>query len=277
MKIAVVLTVVAGVLGAPTPTLWGDGAADAEGSAGLSGSADLSGSVGVEGSAGLGGLSGASGSVGVSGSGDVEGSGDAEGSASGVGSWGSFLGKTRRQFYGGSSTSNDVTDNTGCKDLTFIFARGTSEMGNMGTVVGPKVSQALNSLTGNRVATQGVDYPADSAGNTNMGGSGGPKMASLVETALKQCPDTKVVLGGYSQGAMVVHNAAGRLSSGQVVGAVTFGDPFKAQKPSNIDQFKTFCASGDPVCLNGNNFMAHLSYGNDAQAAAQFLVSAAGL
>ncbi|CBF83913.1 uncharacterized protein ANIA_10346 [Aspergillus nidulans FGSC A4] len=177
----------------------------------------------------------------------------------------------------GSSTSNDVTDNSGCKELTFIFARGTTEIGNMGTVVGPKVGEALKSLTGNKAAIQGVDYPADAAGNAALGGSGGPKMASLVETALKQCPDTKIVLGGYSQGAMVVHNAASKLSSGQVVGAVTFGDPFKSQKPDNIDQFKTFCASGDPVCLNGANVMAHLSYGNDAQTAAQFLVSAAGL
>ncbi|KAL4992195.1 cutinase [Aspergillus falconensis] len=147
----------------------------------------------------------------------------------------------------------------------------------MGTVVGPKVGEALKSLTGNKAAIQGVDYPADAAGNAALGGSGGPKMASLVETALKQCPDTKVVLGGYSQGAMVVHSAASKLSSGQVAGAVTFGDPFKSQKPDNIDQFKTFCATGDPVCLNGGNVMAHLSYGADAQTAAQFLVSAAGL
>jgi predicted esterase len=102
-------------------------------------------------------------------------------------------------------------------------------------------------------------------------------MASLVEQALKQCPDTKVVLGGYSQGAMVVHNAAGKLSAGQVVGAVTFGDPFKTQQPDNIENFKTWCATGDPVCLNGANFMAHISYGGDAAEAAQFLVNAAGL
>ncbi|KAL4804166.1 cutinase-domain-containing protein [Aspergillus unguis] len=178
---------------------------------------------------------------------------------------------------GGSMTSNDVTDNNGCKELTFIFARGTSEMGNMGSVVGPKVGQELNSLTGNKAAIQGVDYPADAAGNAQMGASGGPKMASLVKQAKEQCPDTKIVLGGYSQGAMVVHNAAGSLSSGQVVGAVTFGDPFKSQKPDNIEQFKTFCASGDPVCLNGSNVMAHLSYGDDAATAAKFLVSAAGL
>lgn len=102
-------------------------------------------------------------------------------------------------------------------------------------------------------------------------------MASLVKTAKQQCPDTKVVLGGYSQGAMVVHKAASSLSGGQVVGAVTFGDPFKDQNPDGIQQFKTFCASGDPVCLNGGNVMAHLSYGDDASTAAKFLVNAAGL
>ncbi|KAL3468942.1 cutinase-domain-containing protein, partial [Aspergillus californicus] len=181
-----------------------------------------------------------------------------------------------RQF-SSSITSNDVSDNSGCKALTFIFARGTSEMGNMGSVVGPKVASELDSLTSGKVAVQGVDYPADAAGNAQMGASGGPKMASLVETAAKQCPDTKIVLGGYSQGAMVVHNAAGSLSSGQVVGAVTFGDPFKSQTPSTIKSFKTWCATGDPVCLNGSNVMAHLSYGDDAAAAAQFLVNAAGL
>ncbi|KAJ0417597.1 cutinase-domain-containing protein [Aspergillus carlsbadensis] len=183
-----------------------------------------------------------------------------------------------RQFgFGGSSTSNDVTDNSGCKELTFIFARGTTEMGNMGTVVGPKVGSELDSLTGGKVAIQGVDYPASAAGNAQLGAAGGPEMASLVEQALKQCPDTKVVLGGYSQGAMVVHNAAGKLSAGQVVGAVTFGDPFKTQQPDNIENFKTWCATGDPVCLNGGNFMAHISYGGDAAEAAQFLVNAAGL
>ncbi|KAL3481335.1 cutinase-domain-containing protein [Aspergillus californicus] len=180
-------------------------------------------------------------------------------------------------LFGGSSTSNDVSDNSGCKALTFIFARGTSEIGNMGSIVGPKVGSELDSLTGGKAAIQGVDYPASAAGNAELGAAGGPEMASLVSEALKQCPDTKVVLGGYSQGAMVVHNAAGKLSSGQVVGAVTFGDPFKAQQPDNIAKFKTFCASGDPVCLDGANIMAHLSYGSDATEAAQFLVNAAGL
>ena len=49
-----------------------------------------------------------------------------------------------------------------------------------------------------------------------MGGSGGPTMAKLVKQALSQCPKTKVLLGGYSQGAMVVHNAANSLDAGQI-------------------------------------------------------------
>lgn len=112
-----------------------------------------------------------------------------------------------------------------------------------------------------------------------MGGSGGPKMASLVKQALKQCPNTKVVLGGYSQGSMVVHNAADKLSADQISGAVLFGDPFKMQAVGKLDKSKTkeFCASGDPVCANGANVMAHLSYGGQAKEAAQFLVQAAGV
>ncbi|PIG82302.1 cutinase [Aspergillus arachidicola] len=182
-----------------------------------------------------------------------------------------------------SITENGVTQNSGCQELTFIFARGTSEMGNMGSVVGPPVANQLASLTGNKVTVQGVDYPADAArgnqGNANMGASGGPKMAELIQQAKKQCPNTKVVLGGYSQGAMVVHNAASKVGADAISGAVLFGDPFKTQGVGQLasDKVKEFCASGDPVCLNGMNFMAHLSYGSNAQEAAQFLVQAAGL
>ena len=183
--------------------------------------------------------------------------------------------------------------------MTFIFARGTTEMGNMGSVVGPPVAKQLASQTNNKVTVQGVDYPADAAvrppsphlpihkmhmlimeqGNASLGSSGGPKMASLVKQALKQCPNTKVVLGGYSQGSMVVHNAANSLSADQISAAVLFGDPFKAQSVGKLDDSKRkeYCAQGDPVCLNGGNIMAHLSYGKNAEEEAKFLVDASGV
>ncbi|KAF3386403.1 putative cutinase 1 [Penicillium rolfsii] len=191
----------------------------------------------------------------------------------------SLLGGLSKRQLTGSVTANDVTDKASCKELTFIFARGSDEVGNMGSVVGPPVATQLKSLTGNKVNVQGVTYAATAESNVALGANGGPIMANLVETALQQCPDTKVVLGGYSQGAMVVHNAASRLTQDQVAGAVLFGDPFKTQAVGKLasSKVKEYCASGDPVCENGFNVMAHLTYGSNAKEAAQFLIQAAGI
>ncbi|OJJ96630.1 hypothetical protein ASPACDRAFT_63532 [Aspergillus aculeatus ATCC 16872] len=304
MKSFVTLSLLATALAAPTPTLHGrqfDISSLLSGSS--SGSSTSSGSSGLSALASLFPTSGSA-------TGSTTGSSDTSGSASGSttgttttstdsssglsalsslfpsssattssSSSSDGLSGMISSVMGGSSTQNGVTSNTGCKELTFIFARGTTEMGNMGSVVGPEVASALQSLTGNKVTVQGVDYPADWAGNMNMGASGGPKMASLVKQALSQCPNTKVVLGGYSQGSMVVHNAASSLSAGQIQAAVLFGDPLKMTSVGKLasSKVKEFCAVGDPVCENGVNVMAHLSYGSDAQTAAQFLVSAVGL
>jgi cutinase len=74
-------------------------------------------------------------------------------------------------------------------------------------------------------------------------------MAQDATTRLSSCPDTKLILTGYSQGAMVVHNAASKLKAAgkisSVVAAVTFGDPYKTELPAGIAtaDFHTFCAS----------------------------------
>ncbi|KAJ5983206.1 Cutinase [Penicillium waksmanii] len=214
---------------------------------------------------GLGALSSLIPSSGSSGSSGLPGIGDL-----------SSLGK--RQL-GGSTTENGVTSNQGCQPLTFIFARGSTEMGNMGSVVGPEVASALKSQLNNKVTVQGVTYDAGIASNAEMGANGGPVMAKLVKQALSQCPKTKVVVGGYSQGSMVVHNAASSLSSGQISAAVLFGDPFKTQAVGKVasSNVKEYCASGDPVCENGFNVMAHITYGSDAKEAAAFLIKASGV
>ncbi|KAL5363588.1 cutinase-domain-containing protein [Aspergillus floccosus] len=246
---------------------------------------------GLGGSGGLGNLLGSGSSTGsipglgnlgsLLGGGSSSGSsGSSSGSTSGLSSLLGGLGEAHAKRAGiGSSTANGVTNKDACQPLTFIFARGTTELGNMGNTVGPAVAEKLKSLTNNKVVIQGVDYPASAAGNAAMGAEGGPQMAQLVQQALKQCANTKVVLGGYSQGAMVVHNAANKLSSGQVSGAVLFGDPFRSQAVANVDasKVKEFCAQGDPVCLNGGNVIAHISYGANAEEAAQFLIKAAGV
>ena len=42
-----------------------------------------------------------------------------------------------------SSTADDVKNNVGCRAVTVIFARGTSEPGNIGRVIGPPLRDAL--------------------------------------------------------------------------------------------------------------------------------------
>lgn len=137
-------------------------------------------------------------------------------------------------------------------------------------------------LGAQRVTVQGVDYPASSAGNAQLGASGGPTMASLISTALSQCPNSKIVVSGYSQGAMVVHNALGSGSaSSQVAGAVLFGDPLIRQGVGSLgqDKIKQFCGTSDTICgqAAGGVSGGHLSYGSVAGQAADFVISAAGL
>jgi cutinase len=101
----------------------------------------------------------------------------------------------------------------GCKKIHFIFARGTTEMGTMGSTVGPAFSRALGTKFGaGNVHSEGVSYPADIggafSGGTNPGGSAGSiKMAAMAKTVIERCPETNVVLCGYSQGAEQVHGA----------------------------------------------------------------------
>lgn len=105
-------------------------------------------------------------------------------------------------------------------------------------------------------------------------------MASLVKASKSQCPSSKIILSGYSQGAMVVHNAFRQGVSGtDVAGTVVFGDPLKSQPISDVDAAKTkgFCASADSICGGGNDLQgSHLSYGSVGGEAANFIVSVVG-
>jgi len=180
---------------------------------------------------------------------------------------------------------NELLDGSPCKALTLIFARGTTELGNMGSVVGPPFATALVADIGvSNVAVQGVTYPASIAGFEEGGDpAGSATMASLVALAIKQCPETKIVVSGYSQGAQLVHNAAAQLSSSEtakVAAIVVFGDPDDGKPVGSIPASKvlTFCAVGDDICLGGSIVLPpHLSYGANTPAAAVFAIAKAGL
>ncbi|KAH7077411.1 cutinase precursor [Paraphoma chrysanthemicola] len=179
-----------------------------------------------------------------------------------------------------SSTQNDVTNGGACKPMTVLFARGTTETGNMGTVAGPPFVSAIGSMMGaGNVAVQGIEYPANIPGFLAGGDKGGSAlMAKMVGMVRAQCPDTSLVMAGYSQGGQLVHNAASMLSAQDaafVNSAVIFGDPNNGDAVGNVAAADTMvvCHTGDLICAGQSVILApHLTYGRDGPAAAKFVV-----
>lgn len=95
-------------------------------------------------------------------------------------------------------TRNDLV-NGGCSPITIIFARGTLELGNVGTFAGPPFFNALTDMIGaSNVAVQGVNYGASIIGYLEGGDpAGASTMASLINQAVSQCPSTQIVISGY--------------------------------------------------------------------------------
>lgn len=56
-----------------------------------------------------------------------------------------------------------------CTDVTVLFARGTTETGNVGILAGPPFFDSLSSMLGNSMSLSiyGVDYPASIEGYFN--------------------------------------------------------------------------------------------------------------
>lgn len=141
-----------------------------------------------------------------------------------------------RRTYGTDTYSDQLTDGTACRDVTVIYARGTGQSGNIGetTDVGPEYLNYLATYVGSEnLAVAGVNYSADILGFEEGGDPAGSQtmadLATLVGIdseaepaqlltmflvqAFTQCPDTLLVLSGYSQGAQLVHNSAKLISS----------------------------------------------------------------
>lgn len=168
-----------------------------------------------------------------------------------------------------------------CSAVTLIFARGTTEVGNMGTCVGPELASALRAEIPS-LSVQGVDYPANSAGNTEYGASGGPYMAMLAREARRQCPDTKIVLAGYSQGARCIHGALEKsehpVDGNMISAVVAFGDPLNGQnsfKDVRREKVLQVCGDSDDRCQAGQVDQwvhgGHVSYGQTAKEVARWI------
>ncbi|MBW8486842.1 cutinase family protein [Actinomadura parmotrematis] len=164
-----------------------------------------------------------------------------------------------------------------CYDVDVVFARGSGELPGLGIVGTPLVSGIKSDLPGRSVTSYAVNYAADLA--QTSAGPGATDMSNHVKSVAASCPNTSFVLGGYSQGASVTDIAIGiptllgtggtiptNLSS-RVKAVVVYGNPLRLygqtiNTASSLygPKAKEFCNLGDPVCANGADITAHLTY-----------------
>lgn len=164
---------------------------------------------------------------------------------------------------------------------------------SQGWLIGPQFISALEERLGaNRVGVQGVEYPAAIVTNLLPGNAdprGVANLRSLLNEANQRCPDSIVLVSGYSQGAAIVHGAFEQgLSSSvknQVAGIVLFGDTRNLQERGRIAGFPTektliICNFGDLVCAGTLVITpAHVGYPARVPEAVNFMaarVSAVG-
>lgn len=164
-----------------------------------------------------------------------------------------------------------------CPDVEVVFARGTGEAPGLGITGTPLVKGIKSALPGKTVSSYAVDYAANFP--QTSAGPGATDMTDRVKTIASNCPATAFVLGGYSQGGSVTDIALGiptRLGTGRTIppqladrvrAVVVFGNPLRLSGrtiASASDLYgakaKEFCNTGDPVCGNGRNSAAHLTY-----------------
>ena len=176
----------------------------------------------------------------------------------------------------------------GCPDIEVVFARGTDEPPGIGRV-GQSFVDDLRGLVGGRsVGAYAVNYPASF--NFRGAANGANDARNHIQWMMANCPTTRLVLGGYSQGAAVMDVLAA-----VPVPAVGFNAPLPADTPAHVAAIAVFgnpsakvglpmtvspvwgsrsidlCNAGDPVCSGGDVLQAHKVYesvGLTGQAAA---------
>lgn len=187
-----------------------------------------------------------------------------------------------------------------CPDVQVVFARGTGEPPGVGGI-GQSFVDALHAKVGERSFEV---YPVNYAASSDFGGGvdfartvvdGIRDAATHVESTAANCPNTRIVLGGFSQGAAL----AGYTTSAEipkevpadylayipepmppsvanhVAAVVLFGTPsaeFLAPNgappvrigPLYANKTMELCADGDTICNGapaGGPPFAHASYG----------------
>ncbi|KAK4200097.1 cutinase-domain-containing protein [Triangularia verruculosa] len=198
-----------------------------------------------------------------------------------------------------------IWDGTCATGIHMIVARGSTEAPGLGRI--GVVAQNVSMLIPNS-SVAAVDYPATFENYFTSYATGASEFERLVLEHVQACPDTRIALLGYSQGAHAMMDSVCGDGDGefvlslgfrqalasQVVAVVGFGDPsFNATAPWSVGtstgaglfarknitacepyaaRIQSWCDEGDVYCDLGNDRAVHGSYfSNYTQEAAQFV------
>jgi cutinase len=174
-----------------------------------------------------------------------------------------------------------------CPDAKVIFARGTTELPGLGPTGDAFVNSLQSQVGPKSIEVSPVNYPATTDFRTAVDGISDARSQILATAA--SCPDTKMVLGGFSQGAAVmgfvtanvVPDGVSALNvptpmpldvADHVAAVALFGkpsarfmrainDPQIVIGPNYADKAVDLCVDDDLVCdPDGRSFGVHSRY-----------------
>ena len=161
-----------------------------------------------------------------------------------------------------------------CPDVEIVFARGTTEPPGVGGVGQAFVDSLRSQLGGRSVGVYAVDYPAsrDFESSTPAGAN---DASSHIQSIATNCANTRMVLGGYSQGAGVIDLSTAAMPpvvAEHVAAVALFGGPRSAFAdslsagplpsigPLYVAKTIDLCVPNDPICSDGRDMRAHVAY-----------------
>ena len=148
-----------------------------------------------------------------------------------------------------------------CPQVEVIFARGRLEPAGVG-LIGNAFVNALRSKVNKNIGVYAVRYPAD-----NEIDIGANDMSAHIQNMANNCPDTRLVLGGYSLGAAVTDvvlalpfsffgfdNPLPEGVQQKIAAIALFGNgvawvgPITNFSPVYSDRTIELCHGADPIC-----------------------------
>ena len=172
-----------------------------------------------------------------------------------------------------------------CPDIEVVFARGTTEPTGVGPT-GQAFVDSLRSRVGAKsIVVYPVDYPATTEFPTALDGIN--DASAHIKSTAASCPNTQMVLGGFSQGAAVmgfvtanvipdgapegVPNPMPPDVANHVAAVALFGKPNNrfmraisepkiVVGPLYADKTIDLCVPDDVICSSGTDFNAHMQY-----------------